>query len=370
MAICILDSPAITNGSNGANGKQNGVCTTANAFCIGLNNANQTIKMFKDKPEELTSAYENTELVWINITVKNVAQEVVDIAKSLNFSPSLVQGLLMANDSAYEDMDVELGLKVPVIKIHEMDVQVFPLIILIKKGVILSIHPEEVTRLQKFSRYAESIMKKIPVDAKWNDKLSIVLARLLAENNERNFDALRGIEEAADLISQDLLNPDVPRNKLGMEIYRMKHALIVYLNALWNILDVIQSLRYGDADVITDDPAILTRLESLVTDVTGQISLSEHMSEVLASGLEVMQSIYNNQLQILNNRMAFVVAWLTIIGTALLVPNTLATIMGNGVFNLGPEDRWWYITLMVSSTVIATVVTYFAIKKWIPKKTD
>jgi magnesium transporter len=364
VAICILDQPPIANGKP-ANG-----FTTANAFCIGLNAANQPIKIFKDKLEDLVAEYTDAEIMWINITVKDVAKEAPDIAKSLHFNPSLLNGLLTDKASAYEDMDVELGLKVPGIKINQMDVKVYPLIILIKKGVILTIHPEEITRLQKFARYAETFMKKIPQDSKWNDKLSLVLARLLAENNERNFDGLRGIEESADIISQDLLNPNVPREKLGMEIYKMKHALIVYLNALWNILDVIQSLRYGDADAITDEPAILSRLESLVTDVTGQISLSEHMSEVLASGLEVMQSIYNNQLQILNNRMAFVVAWLTILGTALLVPNTLATIMSSGAFSLGPSDRWWYISFMVGSTVIATVVTYFAIKKWIPKRTD
>jgi magnesium transporter len=88
------------------------------------------------------------------------------------------------------------------------------------------------------------------------------------------------------------------------------------------------------------------------------------MSDVLASGLEVLQSIYNNQLQILNNRLALVMTWLTILGTAVLVPNTIATILGNSAFNMGPQDQGWYILLLVSSTIFATWASYW----WINKK--
>lgn len=44
-----------------------------------------------------------------------------------------------------------------------------------------------------------------------------------------------------------------------------------------------------------------------------------------------MQSIYNNQLQSLNNRFALVTAYLTVLGTAFLVPNTIATSAENGL---------------------------------------
>ena len=91
---------------------------------------------------------------------------------------------------------------------------------------------------------------------------------------------------------------------------------------------MVNSLRYGDADTITDNQKVLNKIGLLADDLNRQISLSEHMSEVLASGLEVLQSLYNNQLQILNNRMSLTMTWLTILGTAVLVPNTLATIFG------------------------------------------
>ncbi|MCX6657387.1 MAG: magnesium transporter CorA, partial [Euryarchaeota archaeon] len=94
-----------------------------------------------------------------------------------------------------------------------------------------------------------------------------------------------------------------------------------------------------------------------------QISLSEHMSEVLASGLEVLQAIYNNQLQILNNRMALTITWLTILGTAVLVPNTLATIFGY-VFNLDWRWQLWTLSVMFAATGLATYLAYW----WVTRK--
>jgi len=82
-----------------------------------------------------------------------------------------------------------------------------------------------------------------------------------------------------------------------------------------------------------------------------------------------MQTIYNNQLQTINNRFALVMTYLTIVGTAVLVPNTLATILGNQGFNLGPGDIWWYLLLLVVSTVLATIGVWWWLKKrgWLPK---
>jgi magnesium transporter len=102
----------------------------------------------------------------------------------------------------------------------------------------------------------------------------------------------------------------------------------------------------------------------LVEDLNRQISLSEHMSEVLASGLEVLQALYNNQLQILNNRMALTITWLTVLGTAVLVPNTLATIFGF-VFNL--EERWliWTLSVLTFATVGSTFLAYWWVKRWV-----
>jgi magnesium transporter len=195
---------------------------------------------------------------------------------------------------------------------------------------------------------------------------------LIDENNDRNFDHLREIETHGDHLSKILSDSSTPRHVLGPEIYNMKHALISYLNALWSTLEVINNLRYGDAELLTDDPRLLSRIGGLASDINGQIGLAEHLSEVLASGLEVLQSIYNNQLQILNNKLAMLAAYLGVVGTAVLVPNTLATVFSNPAFNMGPKDLWWYIAVLIGSTILATYLVYWWIKKsnLLPKSPD
>ena len=115
----------------------------------------------------------------------------------------------------------------------------------------------------------------------------------------------------------------------------------------------------------------------MVEQVKSQIGLSEHMSEVLASGIEATQAIYNNQLTIANNQLTIsnnkltmrnnnlskVVAYLTILGTAILIPNTIATVLGNSVWVLGPDFLGAYLTLMISATVVGSVLMWVWIKK-------
>jgi magnesium transporter len=115
----------------------------------------------------------------------------------------------------------------------------------------------------------------------------------------------------------------------------------------------------------------------MVEQVKSQIALSEHMSEVLASGIEATQAIYNNQLTIannqltisnnkltlLNNRLSKIVAYLTIIGTAILIPNTIATVLGNSVWVLGPAFLPQYLLLMTASTVVGCLLMWVWIKK-------
>jgi len=237
----------------------------------------------------------------------------------------------------------------------------------------MTIHPKETDiRFGRLRRYSGTMLKRVPLDVSLPDKLSMIVIRIIDENNDTNFQHLRRIEEHGDELNRDLSNPMTPRETLGPKIYSMKHALIAYMDALWETADVINALRFGDADLLTDDQRLLDRVGVLTANVGRQIGLAEHMSEVLASGLEVMQTIYNNQLQVLNNRLSLVTAWLTVLGTAVLVPNTLATIFSNGAFDMGPEDLWWYVCVLVVSTVVSTWVAFSWVKRrgLVPRKLD
>ncbi len=63
---------------------------------------------------------------------------------------------------------------------------------------------------------------------------------------------------------------------------------------------------------------------------------------------------------------------LTILGAAVLVPNTLATVFSSAAFDMRPHDIGWYVTLLVGSTILATALAYWWVNKMgsLPKKLD
>ncbi|VVB61575.1 CorA-like Mg2+ transporter protein [uncultured archaeon] len=340
------------------------------SFYVSLSKDGVTTKLESDNVSEIIGLFKEDSLEWMDFTVDNINEDSFVIATSLKFSLQLVASVLSDRYSSYEDLDTELGLMLPAVRVDQFDVKVLPLLIFIRKNLLLTIHPKAVVRLQKIYRYAEVFMKKIRQDLPWNDKLTILLTRIIDENNQKNFNGLRMIEEEGDELGKYMVQPTAPRTQIGNDIYKMKHALITYLNTLWASWDVINSLRYGDAETITDNQKLLQHVGILGDDINRQIALSEHMSEVLASGLEVLQTIYNNQLQMLNNRLAFLATWLAVLGTAVLVPNTLATVFGMPGFAF--LDWKISVALILLSTFLSGYLMYAVMKKknWIPPKLE
>ncbi len=332
------------------------------AVCVSLPHEGKPVRILGDSPSEFISTLQNSMIAWVNFPVRDLEKDGSAIATMLGFSASLVPEMLKGYHSSFEDRETEIGIMVPAVKIIGLDLQSHPLLILVRKDLIVTIHSEEIVRLVQFARYADTFMRKLPASMPLRDRLTMLLVRILDENNSRNFEYLREIEEQGDHMSQLLLDTTKARLEIGKQIYDLKHTLISYLNTLWRTLDVLHSLRYGDAALISDSPKMLTHVGLLVEDVNRQISLSEHMSEVLASGLEVLQALYNNQLQVLNNRMALTMTWLTILGTAVLVPNTLATIFGSLV-GLDTQTLTWYLVILTVTTVEATYLAYWWVKK-------
>ncbi len=349
--------------------QSNGIC----AFCVALPvSGGKPLKLTGDNPHDFLQFLKDSSVAWLNFPVKDIKKDAEIIAMSLGFSSTLVPTLFSGYHSAYEDRDTELGLMLPAVAVKKFDVLISPILILIRKDLILTMHENNVNRLVRLSRYADAFMRKIKPTLINEDKITIILTRIIDENINRNFDHLREIEAQGDELSKILTDTMTPRGLIGPEIYNMKHALISYMDTLWATLDVVNSLRHGDAELISDSPKLLARLGILSDDVNRHIALSEHMSDVLASGLEVLQSIYNNQLQILNNRLALVMTWLTILGTAVLVPNTLATVFSNPAYEMGPKDKVGYTIMLIAATIFSTWIAYWWIKKkgLLPFKVD
>jgi magnesium transporter len=345
-------------------------------FCVAICKDGSVFMRDSDSPADFFDVLKSAIVAWVDYRTSDFETDVFSGAALLGFSNELTHSLVDNPRLLYEDYNIEMGIKLSSIQIRmteQIDVQSHPTLLLLRRNFILTVHPILVDRrFTRLRRYSDTILRKIPMDVSGEDKLTMLLIRIIDQNNDRNFEHLRQIEERGDELNKHLMDPSTPRSLLGPQIYGMKHALITYLDALWETVDVLHDLRYGDANLLTNEPLLLNRIELLAGDVSRQIGLAEHMSDVLASGLEVLQSIYNNQLQVMNNRMALLMTYLTILGTAVLVPNTLATILSNPAFNMGPQDSGWYIALLVVSTVIATIGAFWWVKKsgLIPKKMD
>jgi len=328
------------------------------SFCILLFFDGRIERISGQSLEEYTRAVTGAGFAWIDLSSGIHGTTIEDLARRAGFVKVPIPKLRQGFYSAYEDCDTELGIMLPSVTVKGEKMTVHPLIVLIRENLILTIHPPEINRLQRFGRYAQPFFKRITGEST-PDRITITLERIIDENNDRNFEYLREIEMHGDAISKSLIEEDVAKKKVAHDIYRMKHVLIDYLNILWATKDVVESLRYGDADLISNDEKLLGRIGILSNNIDRHIELSEQMSNVLASGLEVMQSIYNNQLQYLNNRFALVTAYLTVLGTAVLVPNTIATIAGSGVMDGTMGSQWWYLPLLAISTIVATLVSFF-----------
>lgn len=347
-------------------------------FCTGLEVSGKTFRQEAESPTNFLETLNRSILAWVDYITDDPFKDLPIVAAQMGFSEAFISNLSCCDQLNYQDYDNEMWLSFPSIQIRGNDVRTYPLIILIRKNLVFTIHVRLVDkRFIRLRRYSETIVRKVPTDIKPEDRLTILLSRILEANNDSNFRHLRVIEEFGDELNRDLMDRDVDKSLLGPKIYEMKHALIVYLNALWESVDVLQAIRYGDAELLTDNPKLVDLFAAMVEQVKSQIGLSEHMSEVLASGIEATQAIYNNQLTIANNqltisnnhltiynnRLAKLVAFLTIIGTALLIPNTIGTVLGNSVWVYGPENLGVYLMFMVGLTVFGSLLMWYWVKK-------
>ena len=78
------------------------------------------------------------------------------------------------------------------VKVETMTVH--PLFVLIRDNFIITIHSDEINRLLRFSRYAPQFFKRIASEST-PDKITLMLERIIDENNDRNFRVPAGDRE-------------------------------------------------------------------------------------------------------------------------------------------------------------------------------
>jgi len=318
--------------------------------------AEQGIPYKKDsiQLEEAAQTLSIGNLTWIECVVDDIVDETPDILKKLDIKmdPKL---LLSGYVTAYEDAGDTLGIMLPFIVTGDSRTQTSPVLIFMKKDLIVTIHDDYGGKITKLYNYSTSLMRQLPKEPEqWADRQTILLFRLMDEVSETNFSTLRTIVEQAEQLEIDLAGSRQTDRDITVELSNMKRSLLTFLNAVWATHDTVRNVKFGDPDMITDDDDVLEKFEVILGRLDRQIQMAENVMEIIATGATIIQTETSNQLTKL-------IVWLTVAATAVLVPNTIATIFGIPDLQIS----WtWIIPILVVSTLISVIVTYRWTKQW------
>src|SRR5579885_3360975 len=308
--------------------------------------------------DELPAITSSGHLTWIECVVDNIIEETPKILNKLSISmdPSV---LLSGYVSSYEDRGNMLGLMIPFVVPGNNTTLTAPILIFMKKDLIVTIHDDYGGKIARLYNYAPTVLRKLPKEAdSWADRQTILLARIIDEISEANFSILRLIVERAEQFEIDLAGSRQVTRDISLELSSMKTSLLTFLNAIWASYDTVHNLKYGDADLVSDDEVILAKFEVILGRLDRQIQMSENVMHMVATGANVVQTEVTNKVTIL-------IIWWTVAGTAELVPNTIAT-----VFGLYPNHElmfWPIVSTILGSAGLATAVAYFYVRKFFGK---
>jgi magnesium transporter len=305
--------------------------------------------------EDLAAIASAGHLTWIECVVDNIIDETPKILEKLNIimDPSV---LLSGYVSSYEDRGDTLGLMIPFVVTGNSKTVTAPVLIFMKKDLIVTIHDDYGGKIARLYNYAPTVLRKLPKEAdSWADGQTILLARIIDEICEVNFSILRIIVERAEQFEIDLAGSRQVTRDISLELSSMKTSLLTFLNAIWATYDTVHNLKHGDADMISDDEIILSKFEVILGRLDRQIQMSENVMQMVATGANVVQTEVTNKVTIL-------IIWWTVAGTAELVPNTIAT-----VFGLYPNHEAVFLPIVatvVISAALATGFAYFFVRKF------
>jgi hypothetical protein len=168
-----------------------------------------------DSPAEFIDTVKQAHIAWVDFTAQDFNIEAPGIAAQMGFSEQLYMPLVNEPHNDYEDFEIEMGVKLPSIQVTNLNVLAYPLLVLIKNNYILTIHPKSIDkRFTKLRRYSDTVLKKIPATLSSEDRRTMLLMRIIDENNDRNAEHLRQVEERGDRLNETMTDPIPPGTRL------------------------------------------------------------------------------------------------------------------------------------------------------------
>jgi len=119
----------------------------------------------------------------------------------------------------------------------------------------------EVRRFFRMRRYAETLLAEDPGIAH-PDKITHLLIRIIGRDNSPT-SITWPRSRSMGTCSPGLTNPKTPRALIAQKILRYEACPDCVPGGLWATVDTLSSLRYGDAELLTDDDKIWTGINAL-----------------------------------------------------------------------------------------------------------
>ena len=109
-------------------------------FYVSINESGKTFKQESESPTAFLEVTKNSAIAWIDYITDDMSKDLPQIAAQIGFSENFVTYLSSGNQLNYEDFDDELLMRLPSIQIRGNDVKAYPLMIMIKKNTVFTVH--------------------------------------------------------------------------------------------------------------------------------------------------------------------------------------------------------------------------------------
>ena len=117
-------------------------------FCMGLEKSGKTFRQDSESANNFLDIANKSMVAWIDYITDDPMKDLPVVAAQMGFSEGFISNLSCCDQLNYQDFDNEMWLSFPSIQIRGNKVTAYPLIVLIRKNVVFTIHVRVLRRLK------------------------------------------------------------------------------------------------------------------------------------------------------------------------------------------------------------------------------
>lgn len=213
-----------------------------------------------------------------------------------------------------------------------IEAQPVPLSVFLGKDYILTAHLASDIPEKVFQNLQSLVQRK-------RISPSLVLWKLMDYAVTRNGRIIEVIEDAMETMEEEVI-----AGRFRTEsIFRLKRALIANNKVAWHGRELVLNFKKGVVSFVNSTRAFIPLYDDLYDDLVYQLDVSENLREVLTDSLNIHVSVISNKLNRSIQRLTHVTVVLTVVATAALVPNTVATIFGIPYLPIKAENTYSFL---------------------------